>query len=265
MINKINSRNSLFCLMLFGMIASMNAQTLDTVTPQVIASGGGFDTLNMTVLGNISVSYTVGEPIGETYNQTASPFTNVKWLTQGFQQPLSTSNTLSVQLISNNSTCIGANNGSVLINLTTFTGPVQYNWNGAGFGNTNLFTNLSPGLYYYQITDGSFTINDSVIISEDAIDCGAQLIFYASFTPNGDGKNDLWIIDGITNFTTNTVFIFNRWGDLVWNTNDYDNVSDDKVWDGTFSKTKKPLPDATYFYVISAGDKTYKGWIELVH
>ncbi|MGZ6520120.1 MAG: T9SS type B sorting domain-containing protein, partial [Bacteroidia bacterium] len=71
-------------------------------------------------------------------------------------------------------------------------------------------------------------------------------------------------IDGITNIKENTVSIFNRWGDLVWNCDNYDNVTDGKVWKGKSNKNGE-LPDATYFYVINAGGKTYKGWVELTH
>ena len=86
------------------------------------------------------------------------------------------------------------------------------------------------------------------------------LKFYSGFTPNKDGNNDNWQIDGITKFPNNTVSIFNRWGEKVWHTTKYDNI--EVVWDGT-SYMGQLLPDATYFYVIEADGKTYKGWVEL--
>jgi hypothetical protein len=64
----------------------------------------------------------------------------------------------------------------------------------------------------------------------------------------------------------NKVSIFNRWGDLVWNCDNYDNqdIAGKKVWTGLSNKGAV-LPDATYFYIIEAGGKTDKGWVELTH
>ncbi|MGQ0827190.1 MAG: gliding motility-associated C-terminal domain-containing protein [Bacteroidota bacterium] len=87
----------------------------------------------------------------------------------------------------------------------------------------------------------------------------SPLKFYSGITPNGDGENDLWEIDGITAFPENTVTIFNRWGEKVWNGNNYDNVK--TVWDG--KNGADLLPDATYFYVVELDKKIYKGWVEL--
>ena len=44
----------------------------------------------------------------------------------------------------------------------------------------------------------------------------ADVVFYEGFSPNGDNINDIWEIDGILNFTTNIVRIFNRWGQVVF-------------------------------------------------
>lgn len=226
-----------------------------TISPQVIGTSGNTGT---TTSGN-TVDYTVGEVFVQTYSPTVAPFT-VKHLTQGFQQPNSTSNALNISVSSVNSTCIGANNGSISIQvLTSSTPTITYTWNA---GNNNTMTNLAPGVYHYTVSDGNFSITDSVTITEDAIDCGSQLTFYTGITPNGDGNNDTWQIDNITNIKENKVWIYNRWGDVVWKGDNYDNVT--TVWKGT-NQGGSPLPDATYFYVIEAGGKTYKGWIELTH
>lgn len=58
------------------------------------------------------------------------------------------------------------------------------------------------------------------------------------FSPNGDGMNDYWVIDGITS-KQNTVRIYNRWGQTVYSTSNYRNN-----WAGT------DLPDGTYFYEV---------------
>lgn len=87
-----------------------------------------------------------------------------------------------------------------------------------------------------------------------------SLHIYKGITPNGDGHNDTWKIDGIEETSENKVSIFNRWGSLVWEKKNYDNVG--IVWDGK-NDLGKQLPDATYFYIILIGKNTYQGWVEL--
>ena len=98
-------------------------------------------------------------------------------------------------------------------------------------------------------------VNDSTIIVIDSL----PITFYNGITPNGDGKNDSWILDGIDSLT-NSVSIFNRWGDLVWKEDNYDNVN--VVWVGKNNKGVE-LPPATYFYIIHAKGGPYSGWVEL--
>jgi gliding motility-associated-like protein len=84
---------------------------------------------------------------------------------------------------------------------------------------------------------------------------------YNSFSPNGDGLNDLFEIDDITEFPKNHVSIFNRYGQLLWNGDNYDNKT--VVWDGKDNK-KTDMAAGTYFYLIELdGGKTEKHWVEL--
>jgi len=91
-----------------------------------------------------------------------------------------------------------------------------------------------------------------------------EIEIYNTFTPNGDGKNDTWWIKDIEEYTDNEVIIFNRWGDEVWSTQNYDNKSPG-VWAGK-NKRNENLPDATYFYIIKlkSPDKVFSGWV-MIH
>lgn len=243
------------CFLMLLMHYSASAQ-VQNVPPmrQVLGTTGGSGVFPWG-----TIDYTVGE-VMVTTDSTASPFSSVKWLTQGFQQP--DDNSLSIDAIGVNSTCIGGNNGSANLSVINSSGTVTYSWNNSAFGTAYLFENLAPGTYVYIVKDGNFSVSGSVVIAEDQVDCGTQLVIYKGITPNDDTYNDNWQIDGITNFKTNIVSIYNRWGDLVWTGKNYDNTN--VVWDGK-NKNGNPLPDATYFYVIEAGKKTYKGWVELTH
>lgn len=82
-----------------------------------------------------------------------------------------------------------------------------------------------------------------------------------AFTPNGDGKNDTFIIPWIYKYPTAIVMIFNRWGDKLYTTNDYGN----NPWDGTYKG--KTLAPNSFYYTISFPDKkkgSLKGNISIV-
>jgi gliding motility-associated-like protein len=65
------------------------------------------------------------------------------------------------------------------------------------------------------------------------------------FTPNGDGQYEKWIVYNGTCVTKAVVDVYNRWGGLVYHSDDYHND-----WNGTNKNT--PLPDGTYYYIIKA-------------
>lgn len=111
----------------------------------------------------------------------------------------------------------------------------------------------------YRITDFAGQVSTATI--KITISCDKILVF-KGISPNGDGKNDLWHIVGIEQFPNNTVQVFNRWGNLVFEQKNYRN---DQGWDGQWNG--KDLPDGTYFYVIDLGNgqaEKISGWLQLV-
>lgn len=76
---------------------------------------------------------------------------------------------------------------------------------------------------------------------------------FNAVSPDGDGSNDVFYLEGIECFPNNSVEIFNRWGAKVFETQGYDNTSN--VFRGrsegrnTISKNEE-LPTGTYFYVL---------------
>lgn len=105
---------------------------------------------------------------------------------------------------------------------------------------------------------GVFTL--ARVNEEDILPCGGRgVVIYNAVSPNDDGLNDYFIIDGIDACPQNKVSIFNRWGAKVFETNGYNTTGN--VFDGTseaagtISESKK-LPTGTYFYIIDFLDET---------
>ncbi len=76
-------------------------------------------------------------------------------------------------------------------------------------------------------------------------------------TPNGDGQNDTWKVSDPTYISGCTVKVYNRWGQPVFETKDYNNE-----WDGT--KNGEDLPDGVYFYSIKCDENEFTGSINLL-
>jgi gliding motility-associated-like protein len=78
-------------------------------------------------------------------------------------------------------------------------------------------------------------------------------------TPNGDGFNDTWIIENILTYPANVVTVYNRNGQMVYESESYNNM-----WDGTYNGD--PLPDGTYYYVIEFTDSedVVKGAVNII-
>jgi gliding motility-associated-like protein len=76
-------------------------------------------------------------------------------------------------------------------------------------------------------------------------------------TPNFDGFRDVLEITGIEFYPNVSVVIYNRWGNLVWEGERYDNES--RVFGGNAnagSLNNSELPDGTYFFIIKRNDGT---------
>ncbi|RZK15585.1 MAG: gliding motility-associated C-terminal domain-containing protein [Pedobacter sp.] len=78
-------------------------------------------------------------------------------------------------------------------------------------------------------------------------------------TPNGDGKNDTWIIENIDMYPNNLVKVFDRAGKSVFEMKTYNNT-----WDGTFKGAV--LPEGSYYYIIDFGPGigVRKGYITII-
>ena len=116
--------------------------------------------------------------------------------------------------------------------------------------------------YVTRIHNGCISKPDTLIIN--SLFCTDEISPYHGFTPNNDNVNDSWVIGNIGKYPDNNVSIFNRWGELVWKTNGYNNDIENKYWSGRRNVGGNgTLPDGTYFYLITSKGIITKGFVEL--
>jgi len=114
----------------------------------------------------------------------------------------------------------------------------------------------TPDSFYYVMcnTAGCDTALVTVLV---LCESSGELSFYSGFSPNGDGINDLFYIQGLEGFPDNVLCIFNRWGNRVYYKEGYDNT-----FGGTWENTR--LPDGTYFYVFDDGEgNRHSGYVQI--
>ena len=135
----------------------------------------------------------------------------------------------------------------------------SYLWD-FGDGDSSSLTNPghkynAPGEYTVILYATNGACTDTVSHGLYKVIPDKVLIVPNAFSPNGDGINDRWDIDGLKGMTGCTVSVFNRWGQEVFKSQGYQ-----YPWDGKMKG--QPVPMATYYYVITVpGKKPYSGWV----
>lgn len=150
--------------------------------------------------------------------------------------------------------------------LVTFnnssTNATTYNW---FYGDGNGSSDIDPTYTYNNVGNYLVTLiaynasgcNDTI---SKSIEIKNALFIPDGFTPDGDIKNENFVILGLESYPDNELKVFNRWGNLVYSKKQYDNswAGFPNVSSASFGSGK--LPAATYFYILelNKGDEKPK-------
>ena len=164
-----------------------------------------------------------------------------------------------VSVTSNFNTLVSKGSAVVL----TATGGATYNWSPntdvVGGQGTAILTVRPKQTTSYTVT----VTNSSGCTSKQSITVQVEEDYKIKpiniLTPNGDGKNDKFVIENIDYYPNNTLRIFDRAGRTVYTKKGYANE-----WDGTLNGS--PLASDTYYYILNFGTglSEFKGYITLI-
>jgi gliding motility-associated-like protein len=137
------------------------------------------------------------------------------------------------------------------------TGGVTYQWSPSSF---MTFSNIpDPIVYPPATTTYSVQVTNEwgckLIMSVDITVACDTLFIPNGFSPNDDGTNDGYVIDGIENYPGNKLWVYNRWGNLIFKTKNYDNK-----WDGVSNVAGiymgHKVPTGTYYFILDLNDNS---------
>ncbi|MCW5907699.1 MAG: gliding motility-associated C-terminal domain-containing protein [Chitinophagales bacterium] len=160
----------------------------------------------------------------EAYNTPGCAFRDTVVITQG--------NILNFTLGNDTTLCGGA------MVLQPGINNAQYVWHD---NSTNTsYTVTHSGTYSVTVSNQCGSVSGSVNITY--LTTGCQLAIPTAFSPNGDGKNDLFRAVSFCPVPKFTMRVYNRWGELVFETDDIT-----EGWNGVFRNTAQPVGVFVYY------------------
>ena len=153
--------------------------------------------------------------------------------------------------------CKDLNDGMIEMRVVGGSEPYVYTWSTYS-QDSSAITGLRSGKYNITVVDanGCAVEFEDVTVPRSTADC---IRIPNVFTPNGDGINDEWIIDNIEQFPEAHIYVFNRWGQLL-----YHGRGADEPWNGEFKDHF--VPAGVYLYVIDLHtvEETYEGTVTIL-
>jgi gliding motility-associated-like protein len=259
------------------------------------ACGTGTNTFNLIFQTIPSVSLTANKNIlcpGENASLTANGVnggTVYAWSSSANTTNVESINSAGIYTVGYANSC-GSSSAAITIAASTLTPDFNFSPNGGiapvnitfnntslnnltnqwNFGNGAMSTAISP-IYNYTAS-GTYSV---ILLISNSDGCTASVTKTLDikatdfgpipeiFTPNGDGKNDVFEIPGLENYPDAEIEIFNRWGNEIYTMRSYKND-----WDGSAQKSGGKLPAGTYYYILklnNTDNSVYRGYVQVMY
>ena len=143
---------------------------------------------------------------------------------------------------------------NIVVTIVSGVGSYEYSIDGLNFQDSSVFSVSEPGNY--------------TVIVKDKYFCGETRLpvfvtgYPKFFSPNGDTYNDFWNIIALPNPLKSKIFIFDRYGKLI-----YQIKSNTHGWDGTLNSNLLPATDYWFtveYYDFSNNFQTFKSHFSLL-
>jgi gliding motility-associated-like protein len=206
-----------------------------------------FDTLNNVLLEGdetITFSIIIEDPCNGTYDTTTAYLTVVDYI------PMTVSIGDSLNLCDE-----FGDWGTLWCDVDFGVPPYQYYWAPTQYANNDTITfpatDLEPNLNLMsvQVFDacGRYVISEEEVVYNRCPVVAPNVI-----TPNDDQTNDYFIVKNLEDYDRVHLMIFNRWGNQIYENEDYQND-----WNGV-TEGGTPLAEGVYFYVVQPESDKYE-------
>ena len=153
-------------------------------------------------------------------------------------------------------TCWNEADGTITVSVFGGNAPFTYLWSDPYGQTSQTAINLTEDTYSVTVTD---SIGCNLTVAEYVDNIEGCLFIADAVTPNGDGYNDEWIVGGLQDFPESNVKLYNRYGQLI-----YESLpGEDVFWDGRYNDTKMPVADYYYVILLNPDDQPITGTVSL--
>jgi gliding motility-associated-like protein len=243
-------------LLTVNALSSANVSCFGSANGSVNVSGSGGTTPYMFNLNGGAY-----QASGSFNNLTAANYTisvqDANLCTASITVAITEPEALSIASTTVDASCPDIEDGSITLTITGGTLPYSSLWLDNVI--TQDRTNIATGNYRVVVTD----INSCAAALDVVVGVGASescLVIPTIITPNNDGFNDTWKIKNIDLFPNAEVFIYNRWGELVFHSK---NLSLN-TWNGTYKGRILPTDSYHYILYLNDGSKPRSGVISII-
>lgn len=211
--------------------------------------------------GTPAVENTTGQPVSHLYTAAGSYTTSLTVsIANGCSTTLTRVVNVNIPFLELGPDITVLRNGNYTFNIRATGTNLRYNWSPAvGISQTDV---KNPVINPSVDTEYTLTITSEegcVLTDRIMVKVVDAPVIRNTFTPNGDGVNDEWIIDYLDSYPEVRVNIYSRYGVRV-----FTSVGYTKPWNGMQNGVE--LPVGTYYYVIDAkmGLPVYTGWVTII-